>query len=138
VYKSTKIQNALFNGGRDTHESKKQYLASKIMNTSAPVKISDYIGNSLLNNSSNTPTHVNHSSDEKQVLKLKENTQPNLNKCQNLTSAVRIAQKLQEYNRGSKLSKSKCNFNSQYFDVCVFSSAYRVFVSTNAVQLSQV
>lgn len=70
-----------------------------IMNTSAPVKISDYISTKLVRNSSVTPTHKQWASQNKsesdsiELKQFQENKTPNLD---TLTSAARIAQKIQE------------------------------------------
>jgi hypothetical protein len=93
-----------------------------ILNTSAPVKIAEYIGSSLLNYSSVTPKYgqtrtaaqLDPQNDEERA---KEKSEM-LKGIDTLTSAVKIAQKIHEYNQTSNLSKSKgfkgvntdCNF----------------------------
>ena len=70
-----------------------------ILNTSAPVKISDYISNKLVNNTSVTPQHKQWASQNKSTSDSAEFKQPQENKIPNvdtLSSAARIAQKIQE------------------------------------------
>ena len=77
------------------------------MNISAPIRISDYISSSLGTRSSDTPkynqtkfmTRFKHKAKNS-----KENKEPNKNQGA-VTAAVRIANKIQEYNKLFSMSK---------------------------------
>ena len=90
--------------------SEKQTKETDIMNTSAPVRISDYITNKLVKCSSITPKYKKmHSESLKNKQQItRENKEPNSeNEIDKLTSAVRIAKKIQEYNKSSTMKKGK-------------------------------
>ena len=80
-----------------------------IMNTSAPVRISDYISGALALLSI-TPKWQQLRKDSNSVFAItiqKENKQPNNTEDEAVSSAVRIAQKLQEFNLHPESIKGK-------------------------------
>ena len=82
------------------------------MNTSAPVKISDYISGALavLSITPKWPQLFEDSKNGFEIKIQKENQQPN-NVENGISSAVRIAQKIQEHNQKSSIIKGKNMFN---------------------------
>ena len=81
------------------------------MNTSAPVRISDYISSALavLSVTPKCPQFDDNSNTSFGITIQKENKQPNKGE-DSMTSAARIAQKLKEYNQNFSNAKGMYEF----------------------------